>query len=148
MAKETAPPRIWINWLLAASAGVVLLGILLVVAPALTRQGFSLLVYTSTSTIDSFGIEPSRYISLAHAVIGSVMIGWGVCLFLITREMLSKGSRLAWNLLAASLISWFVVDTAYSLLSGFWQNAVLNLTFLSLFAVPLLGVRRYLRRDT
>ena len=38
-------------------------------------------------------------------------------------------------------------DTLYSLLSGFWPNAVLNAGFALLFAVPLLALRRHLHDE-
>lgn len=147
MTPRPAPSRFWINWLLAVTAGVVAFGLVLVLAPALTRQGFSLLVYASPDRIDAFGPAPASYIALSHAVIGGVMIGWGVALFCVTRRLLARGSRFAWNLLATSIGAWFVPDTAYSVLSGYWQNAVLNTIFLVLFAVPLLALRSAARDD-
>jgi hypothetical protein len=43
---------------------------------------------------------------------------------------------------------WFVLDTALSLVSGFWPNAVLNVVLAVLFAVPLAATYRvfHLRR--
>ena len=82
---------------------------------------------------------------MSHAVIGGVMIGWGVALFYVTRSLLTRGERIAWNLVALSVGAWFVPDTSYSLLAGYWQNAMLNTGFLALFALPLWatrGVRR------
>ncbi len=35
---------------------------------------------------------------------------------------------------------WFVSDTAYSLFAGYWENVVLNLAFMCLFVIPLLGI--------
>lgn len=147
MPSVSQPSSLWINWLLAVTAGVAGFGLLLVIAPALTRQGFSLLVYAAPRRIDTFGEEPVRYISLANAVIGGVMVGWGAALFYITKTLLARGSRTAWNLLALSVGAWFIPDTAYSLLSGYWQNAVLNTVFLVLFAVPLRATRGMLRDD-
>jgi hypothetical protein len=139
------PSNFWINWLLAASAGVVAFGFVLVLAPALTVQGFSLLVYASSSRIDSFGTEQLRYISLVHAVLGGVMVGWGAALLYATKALLAAGSRVGWNIIALSLATWFVPDTAYSLVSGFWQNAVLNSVFLIAFAIPLWATRTSVR---
>jgi hypothetical protein len=147
MVESTHPSSFWINWLLAVSASVVGFGLLLVLSPSLVRQGFSLLVYGSPGQIDDFGPEPVRYISLTHAVIGGVMVGWGVALFYVTRVLLARGSRIAWNLIALSLSAWFVPDTSYSVLSGYWQNAVLNSLFLLSFALPLWAVRGSLRDD-
>ena len=147
MSSNSQPSGLWINWLLAVTAGVVAFGLVLVTAPSLTRRGFSLLVYTSPEHIDTFGQEAVRYISLTHAVIGGVMAGWGAALFYITRTLLARGSRIAWDLLGLSVSAWFVPDTLYSLLSGYWQNALLNTVFLVLFAVPLWATRGRLRDD-
>lgn len=135
------PPRFWVNWLSAASLGVALFGLALVAAPALTRQGFSRLVYATPAQLDQFGAEAARYISLAHAVLGGVMAGWGAALWLIVRGPLAQGQRVGWNIVAISLGVWFVPDTTYSLASGYWQNAVLNSVFLVLFALPLWATR-------
>jgi hypothetical protein len=137
----------WVNWLLAVAAGVVAFGLLLVLAPSLARHAFSVLVYASVDRIDSFGPEPVRYISLSHAVIGGVMVGWGVALFYVTKSLFARGDRVAWNLVALSVGAWFVPDTSYSLLAGFWQNAVLNTIFLVLFAVPLWATRAMRGKD-
>lgn len=119
----------------------MLFGLALVLAPSLARQAFSLLVYASAERIDGFGDEPARYVALTHAVLGGVMVGWGAGLFYVTRTLLAQGSRVAWNLLVLSVGAWFVPDTSYSLLSGYWQNAVLNAVCLALFVVPLWALR-------
>jgi len=147
MSRSTTVSRFWINWLLAVCAGVVVFGLVLVLAPGLARQGFSWLVYASPERIDAFGPEPARYIGLAHAVIGGVMVGWGSALFGITRRLLATGSRLGWNLVALSVAAWYVPDTGYSLLSGYWQNAALNTGFLAVFALPLMALLPRLDAD-
>lgn len=147
MFANPRPSGFWITWLLVVAAGVVAFGLLLVMAPSLARQGFSLLVYASPDRIDAFGQEPVRYVSLAHAVIGGVMVGWGTALFYITKALLAGGSRIAWNLVALSVAAWFVPDTLYSLLSGYWQNGLLNTLFLALFALPLWAIRGTLRTN-
>lgn len=141
------PSAFWTRWLLLACLGVVAFGLALVVAPALARQGFSLLVYADPRHIGGLGPEAVRYVALAHAVIGAVMTGWGLALAIVVARLVSKGSRLGWNIVAGSLLAWFVPDTLYSLLSGFWPNAVLNAGFALLFAVPLLALRRHLHDE-
>ncbi len=44
--------------------------------------------------------------------------------------------------LAGLVTAWFTPDTAFSLWSGFWQNAVLNVAVATLFAVPLAATYR------
>lgn len=142
-----SPPRFWAVWLVLASLGVAVFGLVLVLAPALARRGFSLLVYLDPQRVDGFGPEAVRYVELSHAVIGGVMIGWGVALAALSARLVSRGSRFDWNLVAGSLLAWFVPDTLFSIWSGFWQNAVLNLTFATLFALPLAALRGATTKD-
>lgn len=147
MPDNPLPARVWIRWLSAVCIGVVAFGLTLVVAPGLARQGFSLLVYATPDRIELFGPEPARYAALAHAVIGGVMVGWGAAMAYAVRVLLARGLQVGWNLVALSVAAWFVPDTAYSLWSGYWQNAVLNSIFLVLFAVPLCATRTSARAE-
>lgn len=65
----------------------------------------------------------------------------------ISKRLVSRGSRFGWNVVAGSLLAWFVPDTIFSLWSGFWQNAILNLAFATLFAVPLAALRGAMAED-
>ncbi len=145
MDRTTPPPFFWTRWLLVASIGVMAFGLVLVIAPVLALQGFSLLVYFDQSRISSFGPEATRYIALSHAVLGGVMFGWGMVLAVLVQTFFAAGYRASWNMVALSVGAWFVADTGYSLASGYWQNAVLNFVFLILFAVPLMATRRLCR---
>ena len=132
----------WWRWLVGACIGLMAFGLVLVLAPGLTRQGFSLLIDASPAVIDAFGPQPAAYITLLHAVLGAVMFGWGVLLLWVVLGPFKRGVAESWNMLAASLSAWFVPDTAFSLWSGFWQNALLNLGFAALFAIPLAATYR------
>lgn len=65
------------------------------------------------------------------------MLGWGVALLFVVRGLFARGAPEGWQILTVSVVAWFIPDTAFSLWSGFWQNALLNITFFILFAVPL-----------
>jgi hypothetical protein len=120
-------------------------GIGMVLAPGFTRQFFSMLIYSTPNHIETFGAGTVAYVSLAHAVLGAVMFGWGVALLFIVLRPFHRGSWEAWQTLTISVTAWFIPDTAFSLLSGFWQNAVLNLAFAVLFAAPLAATYRECR---
>jgi len=122
--------------------GVMVFGLLLVVAPRFARESFSLLVYGDTKKIAAFGSEAVEYIALVHAVLGAVMFGWGLALLLVVRGLFARGAREGWQIIAVSAAAWFLPDTTFSLWSGFWQNAVLNLVFIVLFAAPLAATYR------
>jgi len=136
------PSLLWTRWLLIVSAAVAGFGFTLVAAPSLSSQGFSLLVYADAGRISSFGAESEKYISLAHAVLGSVMFGWGILLIGVVHTLFARGDVVGWRMVTFSVGAWFVPDTTYSLLSGFWPNGILNVCFLVLFAIPLMATRK------
>lgn len=77
--------------------------------------------------------NPSAFIS---TVLGAVMIGWSVVLLFALFGPFRRGQLEGWRMVTVSLAAWFNPDTAFSLLSGFWQNAVLNCVMALLFTVP------------
>jgi uncharacterized membrane protein YhaH (DUF805 family) len=93
----------WVTWLFAASIGVALFGLVLVIAPAFARQGFSLLLYSDSQRIATFGEQAGRYVELVHAVLGAVMLGWGVALAIIVRTLVARRLRIGWQLIAYSM---------------------------------------------
>lgn len=142
MTSASTISAFWLRWLLAATVGVMVFGLALVVAPDAARLGFSWLVYADPGRIATFGAAAVAYIELLHAVLGAVMLGWAVALWLVVRGPFARGERAGWWLLAVSVAAWFVPDTAYSLGAGVWPNALLNLVFLALFAAPLAATYR------
>jgi hypothetical protein len=127
--------------LTAALFGTALFGALLVLAPGLTRQGFSLLMFNNAEHINRFAPEAVAYISLVHGVLGAVMVGWALALLGVVLWLWAHAPRWAWRVVALSVGGWFVADTTFSLAVGAWQNALLNLTFGALFALGLFVAR-------
>jgi hypothetical protein len=136
------PSAFWINWLRAVSLSVVVFGLILVLVPDWTQLGFSALAFGDSQRLASFDPAAVSYIRLTHAVLGSVMVGWGAAIFLVIQGPFAAAQPIGWRIIAISVLAWFLPDTTYSLWSGFWQNAVLNLFFLVLFAIPLMATRR------
>lgn len=89
--KTPIPPNFWTRWLRFVVLCVGGFGLFLVFAPQLTRQGLSLLFYTNAQTIGGFGAEAERYIELVHAVLGAVMFGWAVALWLVVDRFFARG---------------------------------------------------------
>ena len=148
MQTSDHPSTFWTRWLLVAIVGVMVFGLILIIAPDLARQGFSLLVYANPERITSFGADAVAYISLLHAVLGSVMFGWGVALLFVIRGPFARGDSEGWKIIALSVFLWFVPDTAFSLWSGFWQNALLNIVLIILFVLPLAATYRVFHRTS
>jgi hypothetical protein len=147
MMSNKVPPTFWVNWLKIASLLSMAFGLLLAFFPKFTNQGFSLLIYANTETIASFNQQAINYISLLHAVLGAVIFGWFLVIYLIVKGLFAKGVKESWALIAISLTAWFVPDTTISLLTGFWQNAVLNLVFYGAFIAPLGATLKHFTRD-
>ena len=141
-ARPTLPSPFWWRWLIAATVFVLVFSIAMVVIPEPVQRMFSLLYYSSPESIDAFGAPAVAFIMLLQGVLGAVMFGWGVALLLVLLGSFRRGSREGWTIIAVSLAAWFIPDTTYSLWSGFWQNAVFNLVFLVVFAIPLVATRR------
>jgi hypothetical protein len=137
-----APPVFWQRWLLIASAAVVLFGLALVALPAPTQRLFNWIAFAQTSSPASFSAEAVAYAGFLSAVLGAVMAGWGLTMLMIVAGPFSHGDRGAWWTLTLPLLLWFVPDTAVSIGSGFWRNAVFNLGFALVFGLPLFATRR------
>jgi hypothetical protein len=138
--------RFWWAWLIVVTIGVEALGLVLVLAPAVGRRVFGLLIFGSSTGIEELGAAATPYITLAHGVLGAVMLGWGAALLFIVLGPFRRGSRESWFTLAVSVTAWFIADTAFSVWTGYWQNAALNVVIGALFAIPLAATYRSFRR--
>jgi hypothetical protein len=141
------PSPFWLNWLTLVCCGVMLFGLALVLAPGLAGRGFGLLLFADSEHVSALGVAAGSYISLLHRVLGAVMFGWSVALLLLVRGPFRRGSRDSWNIVAVSALAWFVPDTLFSLWTGFWQNALLNLAIAVPLAIPLVVTHRVFRRQ-
>jgi hypothetical protein len=133
---------LWLRWLLAAAMSALLFGLSMLVLPAQAQVGFNLLLFGTTWHPPTFGPEAVGYIVFVTGILGAVMVGWSVLMLYVIAGPFRRGERAAWDMLAASLAAWFVPDTAFSIGTGFWQNAVLNVIFALAFAVPLAATWR------
>ncbi len=89
-------------------------------------------------------IGPNRIFRAAHcrrgdtgAIGGGVMTGWGIMLWMLATRLYPREPALARQLIVTSIVAWFIVDSAGSILSGAPLNALFNVSFLLIFCVPL-----------
>lgn len=136
----------WMYWLVSASAIVMLFGLGMVLLPGFIQQFFSLALYGTPLKIASFDGPAIAYITVLHGVLGATMFGWGVSLMVILFTLFRQGKLAGWWGLVLSIMAWFIPDTLFSLWTGFWQNAILNLGFVVLFALPLAATYRAFRQ--
>ncbi len=74
---------------------------------------------------------------LLAALSGGAFLGFGVTFWLIVTKLMPREPQLAKSIMILGLLSWFLVDSTGSVLSGAWFNAVLNCAILACFLVPL-----------
>lgn len=77
---------------------------------------------------------------LLGAVAGGVMVGWGVLLWIVATRLYPKEPALARMMILASVGTWFAVDSTASIVAGVSLNALLNVSFLLLLALPVMRV--------
>lgn len=143
---ETTARTFWDAWLLVAIAGVAGFSAGFVVAGDSMITVFDRLLFGSAES-PVRGAAALDYLKFSFGVLGAVTIGWMVALLPIALGPLRRRERFAWSSIAWSVGVWFVIDSTFSVLSGFPENAVLNVGFVALFAIPLLAMRRELADD-
>lgn len=60
---------------------------------------------------------------------GAVTLGWGATVLAVVRgtgDMPAAQALALWRGITAALLLWYVVDSALSVATGFWRNALSN----------------------
>ena len=78
---------------------------------------------------------------LALAIGGGVMLGWGLMTWQLAGEPLERTPDAVRGIIRASVLGWFLVDSAGSVTAGAALNVVPNLVFLALFLLPMRKAR-------
>lgn len=89
---------------------------------------------------DPAGFAPTGY--ALNAVLGGVMVGWGLTLYFLADGPLADNPRDISKVILVGLIAWFMVDSAGSFAANLPGNVVLNVMFLALFLPPLFALMR------
>ena len=138
MSHDTA-----VAWLNAASVFIILSGLTFAAMGAFGVSGLlSLFLDVAFFPLDGAQRADLPEIHLLTAISGGLTAGLGVMQWLITTEVYAENPQAGRKILLAGLIVWFVVDGAGSIGAGAPYNALLNLTFVLPFAIPLLAARR------
>jgi hypothetical protein len=72
------------------------------------------------------------------ALMGAVTLGWGFTILFLLPAIHAAGAP-AWKGLTAALFIWFVIDSAFSVATGFALNAVSNTGLLIAYLIPVLA---------
>lgn len=127
-----------VRWLKIGSAVTIGFGVLIAAAaiPALQAPTAVLLdlVYFPLDGAPSTGDRTARLLS---AISGGVLVGWGLMIWLLATQLYSKDPMLCRRIILTSIGAWFVIDSSMSIAAGAVLNAVLNVGFLLIFALPV-----------
>ena len=132
----------WWRWLLVVAFTTGFFGLAMVLLPQTTQVFFNLLMFGNTWLPAEFGAQAGGYIGFVYGVLGAVLAGWALMIVLAVLGPFRRGEKEGWVMIALPLALWFAVDTTWSLATGYWQNAVLNVVFALPFAIPLAATWR------
>jgi hypothetical protein len=131
----------WQYWLIAWAWSVVGFGAILSggafeATSAPVRFVFDLLNGTG-------GLPFDENLRFSLAVLGAVSIGWGITAFGIIRAAIAFGERSAplWSALTTGTATWFVIDSAFSVATGFELNVLPNCLLLGGLLIPVFANR-------
>jgi len=127
----------WWRWLLVAALATGFFGLSMALLPDTVQLFFNLLIFGTTWQPPEFGAPAGGYIGFVYGVLGAVLAGWALMIVLALFGPFRRGDKEGWLLIALPLALWFVVDTTWSLATGYWQNAALNCVFALAYVVPL-----------
>lgn len=131
--------RFWTNWLVIWCWGVLAFGVLLATAAiptidGLVRHLFSLFA-ANPANAAAFDQPAVRF---GLGLQGALTIGWSLTLFALMDAAKTIGAP-AWRAVTLSLLAWYAIDSAISIATGFWPNAISNTALMIAFAIPILA---------
>jgi hypothetical protein len=140
-AKPTPIKAVWGQWMVSWTAAVGLFGCVMLLWRAFTEKFFNWAMFGSTANPSSFSPEALDYLRLTFVVMAAVMIGWAALLWFVARGPFRAGEPWAWSALTVSIVGWYVLDSTFSLINGFPENAILNTVFVIGALPPLVATR-------
>lgn len=134
--------RHYVRWLQFAAVLTIATGLVAALAShPVTAEPWRWLFDVLTWPVDGSPVGFDRLTYQVNAVLGGVMVGWGCTILLFTFDRQADPHAIARPILGG-LVAWFVIDSSGSLVAEIPGNVVLNLGFLVLFVIPLVGILR------
>lgn len=136
------------KWLRGASVATASTGLMATAASHPATQGPWLLLFDLLDW--PMNGHPSGFTEQAHqlnAVMGGLMVGWGTMMYALCGDVLERSPVAVSRCMLGGVLSWFVVDSAGSLVANPPGNVVLNVLFLGMFAPPLIALQRMKHDD-
>jgi hypothetical protein len=125
----------WRTWLVVWCWGVGLFGLTLAGGAVEATSGPVRLLFGLLSPTGTFELSPElRFVLI---VLGGVSIGWSISLYALIQAAHQLG-RPIWMLTTISILTWFVIDSILSVVTGFALNVVPNLLLTVGYLIPVL----------
>ena len=128
----------WRTYFTIWSIFVMIFGLVLAGAGLPALDGIATLIFAIIGGADPVWTPELRF---ATALMGAVTLGWGMTLLTAIRAAIALGGQGApvWRGLLIATLVWFVIDSAMSVATGFWLNAVSNALISTAFVIGVVG---------
>ena len=128
----------WQKWLgawavLVTVFGLVLAGGAFAATDGLTAALFALFGNPLPADIDA-------HHRFAIGLMGAATMGWGLTFWAAFKALFALDALTAapiWRFVLFASLVWYVIDSAISVATGFWMNAVSNTLFIVMLMIPL-----------
>jgi hypothetical protein len=131
----------WIMYAKVVTVCVFIFSIGIILLPLIWRDFFNLIIFGERVFPASFSDDAIQYIRLIFGITGAVMAAWSMVLYIIISGPLNSGEIWAWRAFAGSVVLWYLLDTSYSLFTGFSENALFNTLFFLAYVPAIMKTR-------
>ncbi len=134
----------WQKWLVIVNCIGILAGFLF---PFISTVDFIAAGYNQALAEVFFGVKALSnelvvYNQWVWAMLGAVIMGWGVCMLLIVLFPFKKHEKWAWWCIGISLIVTFMVDICFSIYFNFNTEIIIALSWFLPSIIPIIATRK------
>lgn len=129
----------WRSWLVVWCGGVLIFGLVLAGGAFEATSGPVSMIYAGLQGPSPLVLDPAMRFTLA--VMGCVSIGWAVTMLLVVLAAAKLGSnaRPIWAGLTAGVATWYVIDSALSVATGFGLNVIPNSLLMATYLIAIVA---------
>jgi hypothetical protein len=130
---------LWKTWITLWCWAVILFGAVLATAGLPATEGIAGLAFSLIGGAEvGAGYFDPPGMRFSVALMGAVTLGWGFTILFLLTAIHAAGAP-AWRGLTAAMLIWFVIDSGFSLSTGFALNALSNTLLMAGLLIPLLA---------
>ena len=128
----------WQNYLSAWAILVTVFGLVLAGGAFTATDGLTAALFALFG--NPLPMAPDAHHRFAIGLMGAVTMGWGLTYYGAFKALHALDHATAapiWRYLLLTGSVWYVIDSAISIATGFWMNAVSNTLLIVLLMIPL-----------